>query len=451
MFKLIKNFFTSTDKPDRGFFVPNNISVQEVPAEVIHAEVDEVEDKFLEFINTLINNNEGAKELITIKSHEDKKAELLKKLNFNNSELVVSTNERKEAIKSLENTNNKLNGTLSLFQEYKKTYPFEKIMPFKEFEKVLDKFNLIYAPNTSYIKDVPEKNLLEILNAKKILRGHEMKPYYYVSNIKADFYRSFLTRGEEDSINRVIHKFAKSLQGDSKLRFLSTISTIKVKEYDYTILKDKSKPAYNVVTLDTFDHFDNIVHRYINQEDLKSIYENSPSGNNTVTVNFMEAYSKTGRYNRFRGGAVYNHEIQKLNNEHPNGCLIINVKIVDRVVADKEAHKEKLHKLYRKINGTDQYWNNIEYDYSELSRKGLFIAAPKSHFDMSKLTQATERGYYEGVNEIKVDINTKDPIAFEFLQGDETYPDGFVRIISKWGTDDDQSYLDPSVQNEILN
>jgi hypothetical protein len=42
-------------------------------------------------------------------------------------------------------------------------------------------------------------------------------------------------------------------------------------------------------------------------------------------------------------------------------------------------------------------------------------------------------------------VEVKDPIVFQFCKGD------ICRIITKWGTSDDQSYLDPLVINETMN
>jgi hypothetical protein len=75
-----------------------------------------------------------------------------------------------------------------------------------------------------------------------------------------------------------------------------------------------------------------------------------------------------------------------------------------------------------------------------VDKSGLFIAAPPSHFDTSGLTKKGKFGFFKVTT-----IEVKDPIVFEYCRG------GFVRVITKWGTEDDQSYLDPSLVNEILN
>lgn len=75
-----------------------------------------------------------------------------------------------------------------------------------------------------------------------------------------------------------------------------------------------------------------------------------------------------------------------------------------------------------------------------VDKSGLFIAAPKSHFNLNGVEKNGKFGFF--VQTVQV---TKDPIVFEFLKKD------FVRIITKWGTDDDQSFMDDSLINETLN
>jgi hypothetical protein len=70
----------------------------------------------------------------------------------------------------------------------------------------------------------------------------------------------------------------------------------------------------------------------------------------------------------------------------------------------------------------------------------MCIAAPKSHFNLNGLDID---GHEASSSETLV--LPDDPIVFEFCKG------GLVRIITKWGTEDDQSYLDPIVMNEKLN
>ena len=69
------------------------------------------------------------------------------------------------------------------------------------------------------------------------------------------------------------------------------------------------------------------------------------------------------------------------------------------------------------------------------SRSGLFIAAPKDHFDLTGLTFDEKKGYFQTTIQIK-----KDPIVFRYVKGG-------IQVLSKWGLEAD----DPALQMEILN
>lgn len=81
-----------------------------------------------------------------------------------------------------------------------------------------------------------------------------------------------------------------------------------------------------------------------------------------------------------------------------------------------------------------------EITTTTIDKSGLFIAAPKSHFKLDGVEKSGKFGFFTQTVTV-----TKDPIVFEFLQKD------FVRILTKWGTDDDQSFMDDSLINETLN
>jgi hypothetical protein len=69
-------------------------------------------------------------------------------------------------------------------------------------------------------------------------------------------------------------------------------------------------------------------------------------------------------------------------------------------------------------------------------RTGLFIAAPKEHFDLSGLTFDKKKGYYHA----KTVRIIKDPIVFRYVKGG-------IQVLSKWGLEAE----DPALQVEILN
>lgn len=89
-----------------------------------------------------------------------------------------------------------------------------------------------------------------------------------------------------------------------------------------------------------------------------------------------------------------------------------------------------------------QFPKASKYDYVvrscrpfEINRQGLFIAAPKSHFDLKGLSNQTERGFFN----ITL-IEPKDPIVFRYVKGG-------IQVITKWG----EEANDEALVNEIEN
>lgn len=95
------------------------------------------------------------------------------------------------------------------------------------------------------------------------------------------------------------------------------------------------------------------------------------------------------------------------------------------------------HEYCKKHNLTiDDY---PRYGKSKIvNKKGLFIAAPKSHFNLTNLSKESEFGFFE----VKM-VEVKDPVVFEFCKND------IVRILTKWGDENEQDYSE--VNNETLN
>lgn len=69
-------------------------------------------------------------------------------------------------------------------------------------------------------------------------------------------------------------------------------------------------------------------------------------------------------------------------------------------------------------------------------RSGLFIAAPKEHFDLTGLTFDEKKGYFHA----KTVRIIKDPIVFRYVKGG-------IQVLTKWGLEAE----DPALQVEILN
>ncbi len=103
-----------------------------------------------------------------------------------------------------------------------------------------------------------------------------------------------------------------------------------------------------------------------------------------------------------------------------------------------ERNLMELCKNFKGIRGQKYYFRNATCEKTD--KRGLFIAAPKSHFDLKGLSKKSKFGFFT-VQEIVC----KDPVVFEYCINN------IVRIVTKWGTDDDKSYLDEGLINETLN
>jgi hypothetical protein len=70
-----------------------------------------------------------------------------------------------------------------------------------------------------------------------------------------------------------------------------------------------------------------------------------------------------------------------------------------------------------------------------IEKDGLFIAAPKSHFNLNGL-KSHKKGFFKSITERQI----PDPIVFRYVRGG-------IQVLSKWGDESN----DISLQNEILN
>jgi predicted transcriptional regulator len=286
--------------------------------EDIHAEFDAAQDLFLESADNLL------KELnIPTESHIEKKADMLKALGFINSETIKKAEEIKRSTNGIRRTYEMTEKKANLIKYYKRAYPLEKFIPVEELNRICRKYNLIHAPAKNYIKDIPEKNVLEMANRK---------PLSYSDSIEE---RRYLT----------ITRFYADVPEDIK-----------------TILKGEVKIPTDLIDL-------------------------------------------------FRSSMV-----------SEMSCT----------------------KLLKYLGYTGSYSGYIFYDASmkKVDERGLRVAAPNSHFDLAGVEKTSEFGY--GYQTVEI-MEIKDPVVFEYCKGD------ICRIITKWGTDDDQSYLDPVLTNEIQN
>jgi hypothetical protein len=169
---MLKNLFNRNTQntattPIRNIF-QKVISVQE-----IHDEVDGLESVFLKEVDDIINSD------ALNKPKEERKAELAAELGFVNSSVVKEV----EEIKANRLTLVQKTERAKLLEEYKRYYPLDKIIPISLFEEVCEKYGLIMAPVGNYIKDIPEKNLLELKNSRRTISEHQVEDFVVLSEV----------------------------------------------------------------------------------------------------------------------------------------------------------------------------------------------------------------------------------------------------------------------------
>ena len=272
--------------------------------EQIHEEFDTGEERILQECDKLLTELK-----IPTENKVIEKANKLENLGFTNSETVKQAEILKVKQQEIDSIANITKNQANTIRELKLHYPLDKFITVAELNRICSKYELIHAPVANYIKDVPEKNVLEMTNRKPLISAYN---YEGVFTYQLEFQR---------------------------------------------YVPEKVRQFFN--TLETKELF----------------------SNENVLRNFCPI--------KYEGSWLYT------------------------------------------VKG---------FRYSKIDKSGLFIAAPKSYFDLSDLQKKTKFGFFK-VEEFEV----KDPVVFEYCIND------VIRIITKWGTEDDQSYLDPGLVNEIQN
>jgi len=138
--------------------------------EKIHKEIDTAQDRLLNQVIILISTNEISENLKT-------KAERLKNSGFINSELVRTFEQKNTQLVITKNQANIIN-------HYKNDYPGYKFLTETEFDRICKKYNLIYAPISNYIKDIPDDNLRDIENIIPLNNNDISKSFYKYTNLR---------------------------------------------------------------------------------------------------------------------------------------------------------------------------------------------------------------------------------------------------------------------------
>jgi DNA-binding Xre family transcriptional regulator len=259
---------------------------------------------------------------------------MLVNLGFVNSEVVKQANSIKEKQEEIKNKIDITSLQASYIRELKVKYPKEKFITTDELERICEKYNLIHAPVANYIKDIPEKNVLEMTNCKKLYIEDKLEESFIITEV------------------------------DGLLDFKKLLKILGKNNNNYEITNS----------------------------DVIKAHKNYRNINNNDSILREWLFGKPADY---------------------------------MVFYDLKQH----HNLDFRIR-----------EYEKIDKTGLFIAAPKSHFNLKGLNKKSKFGFFNvTVTEIK------DPVVFEYCKNN------ICRIITKWGTEDDQSYLDPILFDEKLN
>lgn len=134
-------------------------SEQEIIAE-IHNEFDAAEGLLLNQAESLLSELK-----IPTESAIEKKAKKLSSLGFKNAESVKQAGSLLKKREEIESIIVSTKEQAALIKYYQSNYPFLKFITEDLLELICKKYNLVFAPVGSYIKDVPDKNILDIESA----------------------------------------------------------------------------------------------------------------------------------------------------------------------------------------------------------------------------------------------------------------------------------------------
>lgn len=297
----------------------------------IHNKVDTAQERLLEEATNMIRKyNKEIFELQQIKTdvitNQHEKGNILIQIGFTNTpeaiqrkkEIIDAEQQRIQVDRKMQDLikkSNQANDKHHYLSVLINRYPFQKILTVEELDRICNKYDLVYSNASNYIKSIPDKNIQEIANAKKL---------------------------ESDDVIRL--------------------------QYG---LKTTPEKKLTEIEQQCYDWYANCIVDY--EKDINWIKREI-------------VYWNTHYYNPYRDK-------------------------VNRCVCDT-------------------------YQVITIDKRGLFIAAPKSHF---RFTTEVKKGF--GFFKSKPIPEPKDPIVFEFMRY------GFVRILSKWGDEAE----DPALIVPVLN
>jgi len=182
MFSKIANWVTKSSEKFESVVT----TIPTYTVEEIHEAFDKAEDEVVSECEKLL-----AELKIPTETQIEKKAELMKQIGFNSSETVTQAQVLKERTEEIKEERNSKKLIADTINEFRVTYPKEKFITEDKLNELCKKYNLMYAPIKNYIKDVPEKNLLDIKNRKSLLFEHSIGIIRNGECLKTKFFKEY--------------------------------------------------------------------------------------------------------------------------------------------------------------------------------------------------------------------------------------------------------------------
>lgn len=136
--------------------------------EKIHYEVDNAHQLLLEHAVEVIKAN---------KVEDIDYVEKMKELGFTKSQAVVEAEKKSEQLVESARMAN-------LITYYRDHYPLLKFLTEEKLDEICDKYNLVHGPVHRYKKNVPKKNLNDIVNAQALAKKDECLGYFTIKSMK---------------------------------------------------------------------------------------------------------------------------------------------------------------------------------------------------------------------------------------------------------------------------
>lgn len=247
---------------------------------------------------------------------------------------------------------------------------------------------------------------------------------------------TFIIEKHQPSLN----KQAETLE---KLGFIKSKTVLKNLKTKKIILKSKEdadlvnhyKTSYPFLKflkeeqLDTICEKYNLIYapvgRYKEDVPEKNVYEienAQPLKENDIVEEILEFHGKP-EFHEWMEKVGFTNSKTTLKNYQNKVAELYKHKYCPKDWKDPRTSTTGLFVISENIDGY-RYFDKI----TTINKSGLFIAAPKSHFDLDKLN---EKGF--GFFKI-TQTEVKDPIVFRYVQGG-------IQVLSKWGLEADDEML----------